>query len=158
MFKSGASIRPLSITQDSRCPKDVECIQAGTVEVSLKTSYNGQSSMHEIALGQSVTIGGTRITFASASPQKNTSAAISASAYRLTFVAEPASSATLAPCYVGGCSNELCTDQKGQVSACLYSSSYACYRTATCERQSDGACGWTQTPALAKCLANPPSA
>jgi len=30
---------------------------------------------------------------------------------------------------------------------------YACYADATCERQADGACGWTEDAVLAACLA-----
>jgi hypothetical protein len=31
---------------------------------------------------------------------------------------------------------------------------YACYRDAACERQPDGACGWTPTAELGACLAS----
>jgi hypothetical protein len=55
-------------------------------------------------------------------------------------------------CFVGGCSNQLCTDQPGAASTCEWREEYACYQTATCERQGDGQCGWTRTPELEKCL------
>jgi len=42
------------------------------------------------------------------------------------------------------------------VTTCEMKPEYACYQNATCERQGDGKCGWTQTPDLTKCLANPP--
>ena len=58
------------------------------------------------------------------------------------------------PCYVGGCSSQLCTDQEGAVSTCEWTEAYACYRDATCERQSNGQCGWTQTDELQECLDN----
>jgi hypothetical protein len=64
------------------------------------------------------------------------------------FAACPVSSA----CKKTGCSGELCSDQD-LVSDCVFSATYACYATATCERQADGQCGFTQTPALAQCLA-----
>jgi Domain of unknown function (DUF6748) len=63
----------------------------------------------------------------------------------------------LPACYVGGCSHQLCGDVEGVVSTCEWKSEYACYETATCERQIDGACGWTQTDDLQACLANPPT-
>ena len=61
-------------------------------------------------------------------------------------------------CVVGGCSSQLCTDasQGPAVSDCLYKAEYACYKNAKCERQPDGQCGWTPTPALTACLAAPP--
>lgn len=55
-------------------------------------------------------------------------------------------------CYVGGCSSQLCTDKPDMVSTCEYREAYACYQTATCERQASGQCGWTPTPALSQCL------
>lgn len=60
------------------------------------------------------------------------------------------------PCYTGGCSGQYCSDQEGLISTCEFRPEYACYDTATCERQDDGACGWTETPELDACLANPP--
>jgi len=59
-----------------------------------------------------------------------------------------------APCYVGGCSAQLCGEEEGLISTCEWKDEYACYQdpAATCERQADGACGWTQTPELLACL------
>lgn len=58
-------------------------------------------------------------------------------------------------CYVGGCSNELCSDRPNVASTCMYRDEYVCYRKARCERQYYGQCGWTQTPELSQCLYNP---
>lgn len=55
-------------------------------------------------------------------------------------------------CYVGGCSSQICSDQEGVVSTCEWRDEYACYQTATCERQAGGECGWTETPELTACL------
>ncbi|MEO5635096.1 MAG: hypothetical protein ABIS26_00035 [Candidatus Paceibacterota bacterium] len=57
-------------------------------------------------------------------------------------------------CYVGGCSGEICSDQKDIVSNCIYKEEFACYKTAKCERQSTGKCGWTSTQALNSCINN----
>jgi hypothetical protein len=58
-------------------------------------------------------------------------------------------------CVVGGCSNQLCLDAAladGMMSTCEWREEYSCYRSATCERQADGACGWTATSELSACL------
>lgn len=60
-------------------------------------------------------------------------------------------------CFVGGCSQEICSEDPGAVSTCEWRPEYACYRSAECARQDDGACGWTPTDALAACLADPPT-
>jgi hypothetical protein len=57
-------------------------------------------------------------------------------------------------CYVGGCSGQICSDQEGVISTCEWKDEYACYASATCERQPDGQCGWTATPELTACLGN----
>lgn len=61
----------------------------------------------------------------------------------------------LKPCYVGGCGGQTCSDQPGLVSTCQWRPEYACYQTAVCEEQVEGECGWTETEALAACLADP---
>lgn len=58
-----------------------------------------------------------------------------------------------AACVKTGCSGQICADGS-RFSTCEYRPEYACFQTATCARQADGQCGWTQTPALTSCLAN----
>ena len=58
-------------------------------------------------------------------------------------------------CYVGGCSGQVCSDRPpgDMVTTCEWRAEYACYQDATCERQADGECGWTETSELQECLA-----
>lgn len=55
-------------------------------------------------------------------------------------------------CYIGGCSGQLCGDEPDMMSTCEYKEEYSCYKDARCERQSSGACGWTETQELKICL------
>jgi hypothetical protein len=57
-------------------------------------------------------------------------------------------------CFVGGCSGQICTDNPNIASTCEWREEYACYRTAKCERQASGQCGWTDTKELRACLIN----
>jgi eight-cysteine-cluster-containing protein len=62
-------------------------------------------------------------------------------------------------CLKTGCSGTICAEPGNDVmTTCEYKAEYACYQTASCVRQADGNCGWTQTPELQACLANPPPA
>ena len=61
-----------------------------------------------------------------------------------------------APCKKTGCSGIVCAEED-MVTTCEFKPEYACYQQATCERQSDGKCGWTKTPELDACLASPPA-
>jgi hypothetical protein len=56
-------------------------------------------------------------------------------------------------CQRGGCSSQLCLEPGDDLaSTCEFRPEYACYRSARCERQPGGACGWTPTPELSSCL------
>jgi len=56
-------------------------------------------------------------------------------------------------CFRTGCSGEVCSDLD-LASICIYRPQFECYRAATCERQANGRCGWTQTEELQRCLEN----
>lgn len=60
-------------------------------------------------------------------------------------------------CITTGCSGTICAAPgKDVMTTCEMKAEYACYQTAVCARQAGGECGWTQTPELAACIANPP--
>jgi hypothetical protein len=54
-------------------------------------------------------------------------------------------------CVVSGCNSEICEDT-GWASVCIWNPVFACFRTATCEPQADGQCGWTRDDALRECV------
>lgn len=59
-------------------------------------------------------------------------------------------------CIKAGCSKQLCIDkseaaEKG-VSTCEWREVYKCFQQATCERQKDGKCGFTQSNEYQNCL------
>lgn len=56
------------------------------------------------------------------------------------------------PCVITGCSGQICSDES-VITTCEYRAEYACYKTARCEQQASGKCGWTQTQQLQECLA-----
>ena len=59
-----------------------------------------------------------------------------------------------ADCEPTGCSNTICAEAgKGVMSTCEYKAEYACYAKAKCEKQADGACGWTKTADFDTCMA-----
>ena len=58
---------------------------------------------------------------------------------------------TLKPCKKTGCSSQVCSDED-VITTCEFRPEYACLQKATCERQKNGQCGFTQTPELLRCL------
>lgn len=58
-------------------------------------------------------------------------------------------------CVRSGCSGQLCTDETHGLelaTTCEWKAEYACYNLGMCERQANGACGWTETDAMLACL------
>jgi hypothetical protein len=67
------------------------------------------------------------------------------------YVRSKSDTGSMKPCIKTGCSSQICSDHN-VISTCEFRPEYACYQKATCERQSDGNCGFTKTPELTECL------
>jgi len=56
-------------------------------------------------------------------------------------------------CVVSGCSGQVCAE-KPMITTCEWREEYACYQQyGVCARGPDGVCGWQETAALTRCLA-----
>ncbi|TAK59121.1 hypothetical protein EPO14_00605 [Patescibacteria group bacterium] len=153
LFKD-LSIRVISLEEDSRCPTGVQCIQAGTVRVKVEIVSGLGTSTPVIGLGKSITTEAEVITLTATTPYPARDVSIAPNEYQFIFTV---AKRTVAGCFIGGCSSQICSDQPDVVSSCEYRAEYACYQKATCQRQTSGACGWTQTAELKSCLLNPPA-
>ncbi len=151
MFDTVA-IKPVELIEDSRCPSDVVCIQAGTVRLAVEVVTSGRVSEEVLTLNEKKTIAGFDVTLTTVTPYPQVSVPRPENEYRFSFTVVKASAEPVAKCFVGGCSSQVCSDSPDVVTDCMYREEYACYQTAKCERQSNGSCGWTQTPALTSCL------
>jgi len=60
----------------------------------------------------------------------------------------------LPECITGGCSRQVCAEAGGPpiITTCEWRSEYECLRQSRCERQPDGACGWTPTAEYRMCM------
>lgn len=82
---AGVVISPILVLEDSRCPTDVQCIQAGTVRVRTQLQ-TGQGSAEQIfALNKPITTEAEIITLIEVTPTKNSKVTISPSDYVFTF-------------------------------------------------------------------------
>lgn len=82
---NGVSITPLSIVEESRCPTDVQCIQAGTIRVDTKLQSQGGAQTITLKLGTPITFAGKKVTLFDASPVPNTKVARKNSDYKFTY-------------------------------------------------------------------------
>lgn len=78
-------IRPLSVLNDSRCPSDVTCIQAGTVEVETEMQTRMGNNTQTFTLGQVVTTEMAEITLVRVDPVPNSETTITNSEYVFHF-------------------------------------------------------------------------
>ena len=82
---SGIQIFPLEVTQDSRCPVDVQCIQAGTVKLKAKIISGLGSSEVTFTLGEAITTEAEEIVLVKVLPVPNSKQTINKEDYRFTF-------------------------------------------------------------------------
>lgn len=81
----GVQITPTGIVEDSRCPYDVQCIQAGTVRVRATIVSGLGTSTPIIELGKSITTETETITLVSVGPIKDSTKTITTKEYQFTF-------------------------------------------------------------------------
>jgi hypothetical protein len=67
------------------------------------------------------------------------------------FYLQTGNSVSEKPCFKTGCGGQVCADEE-VVTTCEYRPEHECYKTARCERQANGQCGFTNTPELTRCL------
>ncbi|MBS3913728.1 MAG: hypothetical protein KG003_04470 [Bacteroidetes bacterium] len=143
---SGNITITLKEINDSRCKPDVQCIWAGELSALFSVLFPTINPAQDVRLGttnnKSVTMHGYTFTLQSGTEDT------------VTIIVSPKTATTISQCYVGGCSAEVCSDQKDVASNCIYKEEFMCYKTAKCEIQKTGQCGWTETSALSMCLKN----
>lgn len=157
------------ILEDSRCPTEVLCVQAGRtlIEFSVLDKVTNNESAVQVVTGQDLQVdkadmGSSKsITLISVLPSRTLSSEIPKSNYQVQVLINDKVSMPQAPsCVRGGCSGQLCVsaeDVDSAITTCEYRAEYACYQAATCEVQATGECGFTKTDELNSCLANPPA-
>lgn len=78
-------ITPLKVLEDSRCPIDVTCIQAGTVRLQAKLVSGLGTATQEFKLGQVITTEAEEVTLIAVSPSPKAGVKIAESDYMFTF-------------------------------------------------------------------------
>ena len=76
---------PRKVTEDSRCPVEVQCIQAGRVVVTTRLDGQGWSETVPLILGQAYTTHGTTVTLVSVRPDKHADRTTPRAEYRFIF-------------------------------------------------------------------------
>lgn len=81
----GIRLTPLEVLEDSRCPQDVQCIQAGTVRLRVRIQSGLGTATQELRLDQPVTTEAERITLKAVLPLTKAGTPIARGDYIFTF-------------------------------------------------------------------------
>ncbi len=81
----GITIEPKVVLEDSRCPVDVQCIQAGTVRVQTMLTSAMGSAEQVFKLNQPITTEAEQITLVEVRPIKNSKIQVKPADYRFVF-------------------------------------------------------------------------
>ena len=67
---SGIEIMPIRVIEDSRCPAEVMCIQAGKLVVEVAVTYEGDRTIVPMGIGNEVDAAGGTLRMVSAPPRQ----------------------------------------------------------------------------------------
>ena len=83
----GLRLRPLELSEDSRCPAQVQCVWAGRVRIIAEVERPGGGELVNtgLTLGEPVAIYGGRLTLVAVQPDKGFPGSIAPERYRFTF-------------------------------------------------------------------------
>src|SRR3989344_2795818 len=132
----------LNQIDDSRCKEGVVCVWAGELVYQFNAENGNFTGSTTVSLG-TVMVKSAMATGYNFVLNDGTETSATVTVTKAGAQAE---------CYIGGCSSQICSDQSDVVSTCEYKPEYDCYKTAMCEKQASGQCGWTQNVELTSCL------
>lgn len=81
-FINGIYVTPIKVSYDSRCPKDVQCIQAGSVDLGVLLESGSLSQNVIITSGKPFTFNGKQVTLTNVIPSRLSTKVILESEYR----------------------------------------------------------------------------
>lgn len=96
----GVRITPLKVLEDSRCPIDVQCIQAGTVRLQTRLVSGLGTAQQEFKLGQVITTEAEEVTLVQVLPAPKAGVKIAEGDYVFTFKVTKRTN-TIAPMHSG---------------------------------------------------------
>jgi hypothetical protein len=84
-----AALTPVTLEEDSRCPADVQCIQAGTVRLQVKIHEASGARLSSLALRKPLQLATGWLHLTAVCPPRLASATLSASDYLFRFMVLP---------------------------------------------------------------------
>jgi hypothetical protein len=82
--RTGLKIKFIDLVEDSRCPKDVECVWAGNAKIKVRVSKNGRSKVIELNSNSKTadnTFAGYELTLTKLTPERHSNVKINGKEY-----------------------------------------------------------------------------
>lgn len=83
-----ATVTPLEVVEDSRCPSGANCIVAGRVRVKVRVQTVERADEAVLAVGETVRHGGLSVTLTNVTPYPQPNVPIAPNQYRFTFAVQ----------------------------------------------------------------------
>jgi hypothetical protein len=81
----GPTVRPIAVTEDSRCPSDVVCVWAGRLVIRAEVGTGQGKQEMELTLGTPVHVADGALTLRQVTPASHSRKPIQPGDYRFTF-------------------------------------------------------------------------
>jgi len=81
----GPRVTPLEVLEDSRCPMEARCIQAGRVRLSVRISTGAGSAVRELASDKPLQVADGQLELANVMPPRSVRGPIKPGDYRFLF-------------------------------------------------------------------------
>lgn len=82
----GLRVRPLRVTEDSRCPKDVYCIQTGRISIETELATGSATSTETLTLGADArSLGDYNVSVTGVFPERESGQELTPAAYKITY-------------------------------------------------------------------------
>ncbi len=81
----GPRVTPLKLLEDSRCPKDVQCVWAGQVRISAIISWGSRVEQVELTQGKPLPVADGSLELVEAAPEKVSNITLLPDDYRFGF-------------------------------------------------------------------------
>jgi hypothetical protein len=85
VYVDGPLLTPVRVLEDSRCPKDVQCVWAGQLRLSVRVHLGSRDEMHELTLGTPLPVADGSLELVEAIPQPVAGDPIKPASYRFGF-------------------------------------------------------------------------
>jgi len=85
VYVDGPRVTPLTVLEDSRCPKGVQCVWAGRLRISARIDLGSGSQTRELTLGKPESIADGSLELVSATPHRVAGQPLDPKSYHFAF-------------------------------------------------------------------------